>query len=111
MIQSENCIECSYKGKREHIVTLNVPNQGYPGQVIMVEIHQGSLDSTVVQDSQVLTFDLDLESSKNKTRSLTTNMGRNLVAKKILTLGLTELELIKNCNIFDTYKDLYLIEN
>ena len=36
------------------------------------------------------------------------NVGRNLVAKKTLTLGSTELELIENCDIFDTYKDLYL---
>ena len=42
---------------------------------------------------------------------MVTNIGRNIVAKETLTLGSTELELIKNCDIFDTYKDLYLTKN
>ena len=56
----------------------------------------------------VLTFDLDLESSKDKERSVVNNIGRALVAKKTLSLGSTELEVIENCDIFDIYKDLYL---
>ena len=39
------------------------------------------------------------------------NFGRNLIAKKTLTLGLTELKLIKNADIFDMYKNLYLPKN
>ena len=62
----------------------------------------------MVWESQVLTFNLDLESSKDKARSVVPNVGRNLVAKKTLTLGSKELEVIENCDIFDTYKDLYL---
>ena len=62
----------------------------------------------MVRETQQLTFNLDLESSKDKARSTVPNVGRNLVAKKTLTLGSKELELIKNCDIFDTYKDLYL---
>ena len=59
-------------------------------------------------DAAVLTFNLDLESSKDKARSVVPNVGRNLVAKKTLSLGSTELEVIENADIFDTYKDLYL---
>ena len=29
-IEPENHIELAFKGKREHIVTLNIPNRGYP---------------------------------------------------------------------------------
>ena len=36
------------------------------------------------------------------------NVGRNLVAKKTLSLGSTEIEVIENADIFNTYKDLYL---
>ena len=37
-------------------------------------------------------------------------VGRNLVAKKTLSLGSTEIELIENADIFDMYKDLLLDE-
>ena len=30
------------------------------------------------------------------------------MAKKTLSLGSKEIEVIENCNIFDMYKDLYL---
>ena len=36
------------------------------------------------------------------------NIGKNLVAKKTLILGLKELEVIENCDIFETYTDVYL---
>ena len=32
----------------------------------------------------------------------------NILAKKTLTLGSIEIETIENCDIFDTYKDLFL---
>ena len=62
----DNCIELAYKGKGEHFVTPNVPNQGYPGQTIKVSIPRGSPDITMVRESQVLTFNLDLESSEKQ---------------------------------------------
>ena len=70
-----------------------------------VPIPRGSSDTTM------LTFKLDLESSKNKSRSVVNNIGRALVAKITLTLGSKELEVIENCDIFDTYEHLYLTKN
>ena len=107
-IKPENHVELAYKGKCEHFVMPNVPNQGYPGQTIKLSIPRGSSDTIMVRETQQLTFNLDLESSKDKARSIVTNIGRNLVAKKTLSLGSTELEVIENADIFDTYKDLYL---
>ena len=48
MIEPENRIELAYKGKREHFVMPNSPNQGYPGQTIKVSISQGFSDTTMV---------------------------------------------------------------
>ena len=53
-------------------------------------------------------FNLDLEFSKEKTRSVEPNVGRKLVAKETVTLEWKELEVIENSNIFDVCKDLYL---
>ena len=60
----------------------------------------------MVRETQHLMFNLDLESSKDKARSVVPNVGRNLVAKKTLTLESKELEVIKDCDIFDTYKGI-----
>ena len=109
-IQPENRIELGYKGKREYIVTPNVPNIAYPTQTIKVEIPRGSSDITMIRDTQQLTFNIELASSKDKTRTVVPNVRRNILAKRTLTLGSTEIETIKNCDIFDTYKDLFLTE-
>ena len=53
-IQPENPIEFGYKGKREHFVTINTSNIGYPGQEIKVEIPKASSD-TMIRDTQHLT--------------------------------------------------------
>ena len=62
----------------------------------------------MVRETQQLTFNLDLESSKDKGKKRGAKCWRNLVAKKTLSLGSTELKVIENADIFDTYKDLYL---
>ena len=62
----------------------------------------------MVRETQQLTFNLDLESLKDKARSIVTKIGRNLVGKKTLSLGSTEFKDIENADFFDTYKDLYL---
>ena len=87
-IEPENCIQLAYKGKKEHFVTPNVPNRGYPGQTIKVNIPRGSSDTTMVRETQQLTFNLDLELSKDKARSIVNNIGRAIaVSKKTLSLG------------------------
>ena len=52
---------------------------------------------------------MDFE-SKNKTRSVVNNVGRALVKKKVLMLGMKEIDTINNSDIYDTYKDLFLSE-
>ena len=49
-IEPENCNELAYKGKRQHFVTPNVPNRGYPEQTIKVSIPQGSSDTSMVRE-------------------------------------------------------------
>ena len=48
-IEPENCIKLAYKGKCEHFVTPNIPNRGYPGQVIKVSIPREFSDTTMVE--------------------------------------------------------------
>ena len=65
---------------------------------------KGLQTTTMVRETQFLTYDLDLEYSEYKERCVVNNIGRALVAKKKLSLASTELEVIKNCNIFDKTK-------
>ena len=103
--EPEHRTQFAFKGKREHIVKVNIPNIGYPNQHIDVEIPAGSRDKIIVPDTLKITFNLEVE-SKDKTRSVVNNVGRALVKKKVL---MPKLKLKLNQSyIYDTYKDLYL---
>ena len=70
----------AFKGKREHIATVNTPNIAYLGQHFKIIIPQGSADHVIVPDTVKITFDLDITST-DKTRSIANNVGRTLVKK------------------------------
>ena len=103
----EHRTQFAFKGKREHIVKVNIPNIGYPSQHIDVKIPAGSRDQAIVPNTLNITFNLELESN-DKTRSVVNNVGRALVKKKVLMLGSKEIDTINQSYIYDTYKDLFL---
>ena len=74
----EHRTQFAFKGKREHIAKVNMPNIAYPNQDIDTEIPHGSRDHVMVPDTVKITFDLDIESS-DKARSVVNNVGRALV--------------------------------
>ena len=65
----EHKTQLAFKGKREHIVKVNIPNIAYPSQHIDIEIPHGSRDHVTVPDTVKITFNLDIEST-DKTRSV-----------------------------------------
>ena len=99
----------AFKGKREHIAKVIIPNIAYPNQYIDIEIPHGSIDHLIVPDTVKITFNLDI-TSIGKTRSVVNNVGRALVKKEMLMLGPKEIDTINNSGIYGTYKDLYLSE-
>ena len=106
----EHRTQSAFKGKREHIAKLNIPNTAYPNLTkYHFEIPPGSRDHVIVAGTVEITFNLDIEST-DKTRSIVNNLGRALVKKKVLVLGSKEIDTINNTDIYDTYKDLYLSE-
>ena len=105
--EPEHRTQFAFKGKREHIVKVNILNIGYPNQHIDVEIPAGSRDQIIVSDTLKITFNLEV-ASKDKTRSVVNNVGRALVKKKVLILGSKEIDTVNQSYIYDTYKDLYL---
>ena len=82
----EHRIQFAFKGKREHIAKVNIPNIAYPNQHIDIEIPHGSRDHVIVPDTVKITFNLDVESI-DKTRSIVNNVGRALMKKKVFMLG------------------------
>ena len=82
----EHRTQFAFKGKRDHIATVNKPNIAYPGQNFNILIPQGSVGHVIVPDTLKITFDLELTST-DKARSVANNSGRTLVKKKVLKLG------------------------
>ena len=105
----EHRTQFAFKGKREHISKVSIPNIAYQGQHIDIEILYGSRDHVIIPDTVKITFNLDIEST-DKTRSVVSNVGQALAKKKVLTLGSKDIDMINNSHIYDIYKDLYLSE-
>ena len=77
----EHRTQFAFKGKREYIAQVNMPNITYPNQHIDINILHGSRDHAIVPDTFRITFNLDIEST-DKTRSIVINVCRTLVKKK-----------------------------
>ena len=60
---TEKRTQFAFKGKREHIATINTPNIAYPGQHFKIKIPKGSIDHVIVRNTFKITFDLDIEST------------------------------------------------
>ena len=97
----EHKTQFAFKGKREHISKVNMPNMVDPGQPIYIEIPHGSRDHVIIPDTVKTTFNLDIEST-DKARSVVNNVGRALVKKrcsclvqKILTRLITQIFMIR----------------
>ena len=101
----EHKTQSAFKGKREHIVMVNMPNMAYPNQHIYIEIPHALRDHVIVPDTIKITLNLDIEST-GKTRSIVNNVGRALVKKKVLMLGSKEIYTNNNADIYDIYKYL-----
>ena len=106
---AEHRTQFAFKGKREHIAKVNMPNITYPNQHNDIEIPHGSRYHVIVPDTVRITFNLDIKST-DKTHSIVNNVGRALVKKKLFMLGSQDIDTISNSDIYGTYKDLYLTE-
>ena len=105
----EHRTQFTFKGKREHISKVNIPNIAYPDQHTDIGIPHGSSDHVIVPDTVKITFNLDIEST-DKARSVVNNVGRALVKKKVLKLGSKDIDTIDNSDFYDMYKNLYMSE-
>ena len=86
-----------------------MPNTAYSYQYIDIEIPHGSRDHVIVADTVKITFNLGIESTV-KARSVANNVDWALVKKKVLMLDSKDIDMINNSDIYDMYKDLYLIK-
>ena len=77
----EHRTQFAFKGKREHIAKVNMPNIAYPIQHIDIEIPHGWSDHVIIADTTKITFNLDIEST-DKARSVVNNIGTALIKKK-----------------------------
>ena len=94
----EHRTQFSFKGKREHITKVNMPNIAYPNQHIDIETPHGSRDHVIIPNTVKIAFNLDITST-DKARSVVNNVDKALVKKKVLILGSKEVDTINNSDI------------
>ena len=90
----------TFKGKKERIVKVNMPNMAFSGQHINIEIPHDSRDHAIVPGTIKSTFYFDIEST-DEARSVVNNVDRALMNKKVLMLGSKEIDTINNSDIYD----------
>ena len=71
----------AFKGKRELIAKIKIPNIAYPSQHNDIEIPHGSRDHVIIPDTVKITFNIDITSTV-KTFSVVNTVGRALVKKR-----------------------------
>ena len=69
-----------FKGKREYIANVKIPNLACPKLNLILKYHMILKKHAVVPDSIKITFNLYIEST-NETCSIANNTGRTLVKK------------------------------
>ena len=77
----ENRMQFAFKGKREYMTKVNMPNMAYPNQHTDIVIPHGSRDQVIIPNTVKMTFNLDTEST-DKARSVVNNIGRALVKRR-----------------------------
>ena len=111
MDPESNRVQWAFKGLREHVVIMNSPPNAYPDQEIYIEIPRGSEGDVIIPQIPNVSFNLDIESSKDKARTAVNNVSRSLTIKKELLLGGKTINILNISNEYDTYKDLYMTSN
>ena len=79
-----------FKDKRQLKTKINIPNIAYPNQHNNIEIPHGSRDDVIVPDNVKTTFNPDTEYTE-RTRSVTKNLGRALLKKRVPMLRSKEI--------------------
>ena len=96
----EHRTQFAFKGKREHIAKVNMPNIAYPNQHIDIEILHGSRDHVIIPDTVKITFN-DMKLT-DKVCSVVNNVGSALLKKTYSCL--VEKKLIRfTTQIFMTH--------
>ena len=54
----EHRTQFAFKGKREHVGKVNMPNIAYPSQQIEIEIPHSPRDHVIIPDTVKITFNL-----------------------------------------------------
>ena len=75
---AEHRVQFVFKGKREHMAKVNMPNIAYPNEDIGIKILHSSRNHVIITDIVKITFNI---TSTDKTRSVVNNVGRALVKK------------------------------
>ena len=56
----EQRMKRAFKGKKEHIAKVNIPNNVYPSQCIDIPIPNGSRNHIIMPDTVKIMFNLDI---------------------------------------------------
>ena len=105
----EHRTQFAFKGKREHIAKVSMPNITYSNQHTDIDIPHGSRDHVIIPVPSKLRLILILNQKKRHVVLSIMWVGHSS-KKKVLMLSSKDIDMTNNSDIYDTYNDLYLSE-
>ena len=95
------------KGTRQKVIVTHNPNEIDQAQLSLVRFPNLGSDDVIVPGMANLSFNIELSSTVNATRTLVSNVGRAIIKKLAVKFEGNEILSIEDFDIFACYRDLW----
>ena len=95
------------KGTRQKVIVTHNPSEIDQNQLRLVRFPNLGSDDVILPGTGNLSFDITLDSTANKNRTLVSNVGRAIVEKMAAKFEGNEILILDDFNLFACYRDLW----
>ena len=98
------------KGMRQKIVVTHNPSEIDQNQLLLVRFPNLGSDDVIIPGTVNLSFNMKLDSTNDKNRTLVSNIARAVIKKLMAKFERNEILSLNNFDLFACYRDLWKIK-
>ena len=95
------------KGNRQKVIVTHNPSEIDQNQMLLVRFPNSGSDDVIIPGTANLSFNIKLDSTADKNRTLVSNIGRAIVKKLAVKFEGNEILSIDDYDVFACYRDLW----
>ena len=95
------------KGTRQKVIVTHNPSEIDQNQMLLVRFPNLGSDDVIIPGTANLSFNIKLDSTADKNRTLVSNIGRAIVKKLAVKFEGNEILSIDDYDVFACYRDLW----